>query len=51
MELRAAGIEEKVYLVSLGCSKNLVDSEVMQGVLAQAGYGFTPARSCRYYYC
>jgi len=41
MELRAAGIEEKVYLVSLGCSKNLVDSEVMQGVLAHAGYGFT----------
>ena len=44
MELRAAGIEENVYLVSLGCSKNLVDSEVMQGVLAQAGFGFTGNR-------
>jgi ribosomal protein S12 methylthiotransferase len=29
------------YLVSLGCAKNLVDSEVIQGVLAQAGYELT----------
>jgi len=27
-----------VYLVSLGCPKNLVDSEVMLGLLEQAGY-------------
>src|SRR5207244_7290008 len=27
----------KVGLVSLGCPKNLVDSEVMMGMLAQAG--------------
>lgn len=30
-----------VYLLSLGCSKNLVDSEVMLGVLDRAGYRFT----------
>ena len=41
MELRHLSKEEMIYLVSLGCSKNLVDSEVMQGVLAQAGYAFT----------
>ncbi len=29
---------KKVYLVSLGCAKNLVDSEVMLGVLEEAGY-------------
>jgi len=29
---------KKVYLVSLGCAKNLVDSEVMLAVLMQAGY-------------
>jgi ribosomal protein S12 methylthiotransferase len=27
----------KVLFVSLGCPKNLVDSEVMMGILAQAG--------------
>ena len=31
----------KVGLVSLGCPKNLVDSEVMLGLLAQAGVCFT----------
>jgi ribosomal protein S12 methylthiotransferase len=31
---------KKVALVSLGCAKNLVDSEVMLGVLKAAGYGF-----------
>lgn len=31
----------KVGLVSLGCSKNLVDSEVMLGFLAQAGFELT----------
>jgi len=28
--------------VSLGCPKNLVDSEVMMGMLAQAGAELTP---------
>ena len=32
----------KVGFVSLGCPKNLVDSEVMMGVLAQAGAQLTP---------
>lgn len=31
----------KVLFVSLGCDKNLVDSEVMLGILAQKGYCFT----------
>src|SRR5579862_2540070 len=32
----------KVGFVSLGCPKNLVDSEVMMGILAREGYQFTP---------
>jgi ribosomal protein S12 methylthiotransferase len=32
----------KVGFVSLGCPKNLVDSEVMMGILAQDGYELTP---------
>jgi ribosomal protein S12 methylthiotransferase len=32
----------KVGFVSLGCPKNLVDSEVMMGVLARNGYELTP---------
>jgi ribosomal protein S12 methylthiotransferase len=32
----------KAGFVSLGCPKNLVDSEVMMGVLARSGYEFTP---------
>ena len=32
----------KVGFVSLGCPKNLVDSEVMMGILAQAGAVITP---------
>ena len=32
----------KVGFVSLGCPKNLVDSEVMMGVLAHGGYEITP---------
>ncbi|MGD0306181.1 MAG: 30S ribosomal protein S12 methylthiotransferase RimO [Candidatus Acidiferrales bacterium] len=32
----------KVGFVSLGCPKNLVDSEVMMGILNQAGYELTP---------
>lgn len=30
-----------VLFVSLGCDKNLVDSEVMLGILAERGYSFT----------
>lgn len=29
---------KKIYFISLGCDKNLVDSEVMIGLLAKAGY-------------
>lgn len=36
---------EKVRFVSLGCDKNLVDSEVMLGLLAQKGYRFTDDES------
>ena len=31
----------RIYLLSLGCSKNQVDSEVMAGTLKQAGYQLT----------
>src|SRR3979490_3316014 len=34
----------KAGFISLGCPKNLVDSEVMMGVLARNGYEFTPGR-------
>src|ERR1051325_602376 len=33
---------QKVGFVSLGCPKNLVDSEVMMGLLTQAGAELTP---------
>ena len=32
---------EKIYLVSLGCDKNLVDSEIMLGLLSKVGYAIT----------
>lgn len=35
----------KVYFVSLGCDKNSVDSEVMLGALADAGFTFTDDES------
>ena len=35
----------KVGLVSLGCAKNLIDSEVMIGHLQQAGMAMTPDAS------
>lgn len=35
----------KVYTVSLGCDKNLVDSEVMLGILKSKGYFFTDDES------
>ncbi|MCR5250590.1 MAG: 30S ribosomal protein S12 methylthiotransferase RimO [Lachnospiraceae bacterium] len=35
------GEKAKVLLTSLGCDKNLVDSEMMLGILEEAGYAFT----------
>src|SRR5205085_10585535 len=32
---------KKIGFISLGCPKNLVDSEVMMGTLAQSGYEIT----------
>lgn len=32
---------KKILFVSLGCDKNLVDSEMMLGMLAESGYTFT----------
>lgn len=32
----------KVALVSLGCDKNLMDSEVMLGIITEKGYSLTP---------
>src|SRR5271155_1012769 len=32
----------KVGFLSLGCPKNLVDSEVMMGILARHGYDLSP---------
>ena len=34
-------MQKKLYMISLGCSKNLVDSEVMLGLLEKDGYGVT----------
>lgn len=34
----------KVLLISLGCDKNLVDSEVMLGLLNKAGHELTMMR-------
>ena len=36
-----ADAQQKVSMVSLGCPKNLVDAEVMLGVLAKQGYEIT----------
>ena len=36
-------MSETVALVSLGCAKNLVDSEVMAGLLTRAGYRMIPS--------
>ncbi len=35
---------KKIGFVSLGCPKNLVDSEVMMGLLAQGGAQSLPAQ-------
>ncbi len=37
-------LKETVCLISLGCAKNLVDSEVMLGVLHRAGFALTAER-------
>ena len=34
-------MNERILLISLGCDKNLVDSEMMLGQLADRGYTFT----------
>src|SRR5262249_45067836 len=36
-----ATASKKLCLISLGCPKNLVDSELMLGFLKQDGFGFT----------
>ena len=36
-------VNKKFFFVSLGCPKNLVDSEVMLGVLQKANYTVTTA--------
>jgi len=41
-EKAATTAPQKVGFVSLGCPKNLVDSEVMMGLLAQGGAEITP---------
>ena len=41
-ESKPAAKTTKVGFVSLGCPKNLVDSEVMMGLLARAGAELTP---------
>ena len=41
-ERPAAATPKKIGFVSLGCPKNLVDSEVMMGLLAQGGAQITP---------
>src|SRR5207245_1285787 len=38
---KAANPPQKIGFVSLGCPKNLVDSEVMMGLLARAGAELT----------
>lgn len=35
-------MNNKVFLSSLGCSKNLVDAEIMMGILKERGYERTP---------
>jgi ribosomal protein S12 methylthiotransferase len=42
-QVSAPSTPVKVGFVSLGCPKNLVDSEVMMGLLAQAGAELTPS--------
>ena len=39
----------KILFVSLGCDKNLVDTEVMLGILFEKGYTFTERRKKKVY--
>ena len=39
--MAVSAVRKKVGFVSLGCPKNLVDSEVMMGTLAEGGYEIT----------
>ncbi len=38
-------MKKKILFQSLGCDKNLVDSEMMLGMLAESGYSFTDAEN------
>lgn len=40
-----AAFKNKIHFISLGCSRNLVDSEVMLGILLKAGYVATESLS------
>lgn len=40
---RKVDFKNKFHFTSLGCARNLVDSEVMIGILLKAGYEVTPA--------
>lgn len=43
MRFKFLAIDMKVNLISLGCPKNLIDSEVILGKLGEAGYTLTPS--------
>ena len=40
----------KVLFISLGCDKNLADSEEMLGMLVTHGYEITRSKCCDYQY-
>src|SRR5580704_8811378 len=42
---RNVNFQNKFHFTSLGCARNLVDSEVMIGILLKAGYEHTPISS------
>ena len=39
--MKGANTLQKIFFVSLGCDKNLVDSEIMLGILDEHGYSIT----------
>jgi len=41
----AGTLKKTVGIISLGCAKNLVDTEVMLGILTESGYQITPEAS------
>ena len=41
MEREVALIDQKIYIISLGCPKNIVDSEYMGGILSSAQFQVT----------